>query len=120
VVTNVAADVFALVEAIVHVRHAHVVHVHTGSLLHALAFHVRTELVRIVHDVRVSYVLSVYASATLDHGQLLSSVEVLVRVGRKSTTERLLLVCIVEATRRQIRKFLLHLFEFVIVLLLVV
>lgn len=72
--TNVAADIFALVEAIVHVRHTNVVHVHTGSLLHAFAFHVRSKLIRIVHDVRVSYVLSMYASTTLNHGQLLSTV----------------------------------------------
>ena len=119
--TNVAADVFALVEAIVHVRHANVVHVNTASsLLHALAFHVRSELIRIVHDVRVSYVLRMYASATLNHGQLLSTVQVLVRVGSEATTHRLFRVRIVESSRRKIRKFLLHLFEFVIVFLFVV
>lgn len=117
---DVATDVFTLVEAIVHVRHANVVHVHAGPLLHSLAFHVRTKLIRIVHDVSVGYVLSVYAAATLDHWQLLGAVQVFIRVGREATADRLFLVGFVEAASRQVRQFLLHLFEFVFVFILVV
>ena len=66
-VADVTAYILALVEAIVHVRHAYVVHVHGSARLHSFAFHVRSELVRIVHDVRIGNVLRMYATASLNH-----------------------------------------------------
>ena len=71
----VARDVLALVKvAVVHVfLHRTWTHlVHSGS-------HHTAALVRIVQDVCVCYVLSVYATSALDHWQLLS-VEILVRI----------------------------------------
>ena len=72
----VARDVLALVKvAVVHVLlHRAWTHlVHSGS-------HHAAALVRIVQDVRVRYVLGVYATSTLDHWELRRS-QVFVRIG---------------------------------------
>ena len=99
-VTHVARNVLALIEPTVQITQP-AGHIHPNlSLLQRLVLH--TNLVLVTHDVRVSHMLSMDTAATLDHRQLLRR-QILIRVGRKAATKRLLRVAgIIVATRRQI------------------
>lgn len=89
VVACIPTDVLALVEFVV------VLHV----LLHGLADRM---ILIVVHDVRVGHVLGVDAAASLDHWKLLS-IEVFIRVTCKTSSNGLLLILLIVATRGQIR-----------------
>lgn len=82
--TRIATNIFTLVEFIV------VLHV----LLHWFPYWM---ILVVVHDVGVCNVLGVDAPASFNQWKLLG-VEIFIRVGGKTTTHWLLLICLVIAT----------------------
>lgn len=111
-VTYISANVLTLVKAAV-----------VNALLHAFGTdNVSWALIRVVEDVGICYVLSVYTSSTLDQRKGLVStdgIQILVWVRCKSSTSWLFLVLFIVAASGQIRQFFVRLTELFIILLLV-
>lgn len=106
VVWNISRNIFALIKTRIHL------HIQIITLLLDLLH------VRVVHNIRVGYMLGVYASTSFDHWELLG-VEVFIGVRGKSTSKRLPRIRLLITPSCQIWKFLLGFAEFVILFLLI-
>ena len=103
---HVAADILALIEIVVmHVLFHLLVSNHDASI-------------GITGNVGISYVLSVDASAAVDHGQLLR-IEVVFGVCSKTTANRFLVIVLVVAYCIEIRQLLLFITYLVVSFFLV-